>query len=88
MVFAGRTESWRRSSQTFNPKGVPEGYRRRIAVLGFFGIVALLVAAGSALTYAKTAAPCWIIGVAVGGLCAAGLFVVWIDIWEYAGGVG
>ena len=66
----------------------PAGYRLRIAVLGILGILAALVAAGSALAYAATTARKWISGVVLGGLSATVLFVLWIDDWEYAGGVG
>lgn len=73
----------------FNDHGAPPaGYRRRIAILGFFGVVASLLAGGSALAYSRTPGRRWITGVVLGGLGAAGLFVVWIDVWEYAGGVG
>ena len=72
----------------FNPKGVSPDDRREIGILGFFGVAASLITAASALAYAKTAVPTWLIAVVGGGLSAAGLFAIWIDIWEHAGGVG
>ncbi len=72
----------------FNPKGVSLDSKRKIGLLGYFGVVASLIAAGSAFAYAKTAVRTWIIGVVVGCLSAAGIFLIWVDIWEYAGGVG
>ncbi len=72
----------------FNPKGVAPGDRRNLAILGFFGVASSLLAAGSAIAYAKTAVADWIAGAAVGGIYGSGLFVVWIDFWEHAGGVG
>jgi len=73
----------------FNSHGAPPtGYPRNLAILGFFGVLASLLAAGSAFTYAKSAGRNWLSGVVVGSLYAVGLFVVWVDLWEYAGGVG
>ena len=73
----------------FNEHGAPPaGYRLRIAVMGFLGILSALVAAGSALAYARTAARKWITYLVLGSLSATILFVIWIDVWEYAGGVG
>ena len=73
----------------FNDRGGPTaGDRLRIAVLGFLGILSTLVAALSALAYARTAARKWATRAVLSGLSAAALFVVWFDIWEYAGGVG
>lgn len=73
----------------FNEHGaVRDSDERRIAILGFSGIVASLCAAASALDYARKPAWRWIWGIVLGGMCAGVLFVVWIDIWEYPGGVG
>jgi len=73
----------------FNEHGAVPGERKRhIAILGSFGIAASLCAAGSAFAYSRRPAWHWIWGVVLGALCAAGLFVWWIDDWEYAGGVG
>ena len=71
----------------FNPKGAPAGYQKRdLVILGALGVVAALVTGGSALAYAKTATRRFLAGVAVGGLCGVLLFVVWIDLYEVAGG--
>jgi ribonuclease PH len=50
------------------------------------GVLAAFVTGGSALAYAMTATRRFLAGVAVGGLCGVLLFVVWIDLYEVAGG--
>jgi hypothetical protein len=73
----------------FNEHGTPTaGARLRIAVLGFLGILSALVAALSALAYARTAARKWVTRAVLSSLSAAILFVVWIPLWEHAGGIG
>ena len=71
----------------FNPKRGLAGYEERaLAILGSLGVLAAFVTGGSALAYAMTATRRFLAGVAVGGLCGVLLFVVWIDLYEVAGG--
>ncbi len=63
------------------------GYQRSsLTILGVLGIGSLFLAAGSGLTYARTAARVWIIGVVAASVCGIPVLVVWIDLWEVFSG--
>ncbi len=71
----------------YDPNPGLAGYERRsLTILGALGIGALVVAGGSGLAYARTAAKRWIAPVIAGSVCAIPVFVVWIDLWEVFSG--
>jgi hypothetical protein len=71
----------------YDPDPRLAGYERRsLTILGVLGIGALLVAGGSGVAYARTAARVWITGVVSGSVCGIPVLVVWIDLWEVFAG--
>ena len=66
--------------------GLSESKRREIGILGFLGVLASGAAGGSAIAYARTTEPRWLVRMAVGILYGVLLFVVWIAIYDVAGG--
>ncbi len=50
------------------------------ALVGFFGLLATLVASGSGLAFARTAARRWLPWVGFSTLCTVPLFVFWLFV--------
>ena len=55
------------------------------ALVGFFGVLATVLAGGAGLAFARTAARRWLRWVAISTLCALPLFVSWIALAGPAG---
>jgi len=71
----------------FNPASAPSSHELRpLTILGCLGVLASLLAGGFAFAYAKTAEGVWAAGATLAVGCGVPLFVVWIDVWELAGG--
>ena len=71
----------------FNPKSAPSNDELRpLMILGCLGVLASLLTGGSALAFVKTANRRWAVGLAVAVACGVLLFVVFVDVWELAGG--
>ena len=71
----------------FNPKSTPSSHELRpLTILGCLGVLASLLAGGSALAYAKSANGVWAAGAALAVACGVPLFIVFYDVWQLAGG--
>ena len=71
----------------FNPKSAPSSDELRpLTIVGCLGVLASLLAGGSALAFSKTANGVWAVGLAVAVACGVLLFVVFYDVWQLAGG--